>query len=100
MSRLTLLIYLITATGLGNLTHKLRLISNSLCCSKETHSKYVLLWQYLAMKFSFIFEFQLVHFPFSLIFGGPFMVAPPKLWEGELFSKESFSWGDKFCGAN
>ena len=35
----------IFATGLENVTHKLRLAWNSSCCFKETPSKNVQLWQ-------------------------------------------------------
>ena len=51
---------------------ELRVIWNSSCCSKETPSKNVRLWQYVAMKLSFIFKFQLVPFASTLILGDPF----------------------------
>ena len=46
------------------------------------------------MKLSFIFEFQLVPFVFSLILGETFMLSPAKVWEGgDFFSKKCFSRG-------
>ena len=40
---------------------------------RETPCKNELLRQYLAMKLSFIFQFQLVPFAFILILGDPFI---------------------------
>ena len=55
--------------------------------SRPSHPKYVQLWQYLLKKLSFIYEFQVVIFAFSLILGDPFMVSPPLLkYEGWDFS--------------
>ena len=48
----------IFATGSESLTYKLRLIWNSSCFLKETPSNNVQLWQYLAVKMSFIFQFH------------------------------------------
>ena len=47
----------------------------------------------------YIFEFQLVLFPFSLILGNPFMVSPSplKYGRGDYFPKMLFMWGG---GAN
>ena len=46
---------------------------------------------------SYIFEFQIVYFAFSLILGDPFMVSPSLLKnkDGRPFSKKDFSWGNK-----
>ena len=47
--------------------------------------------QCLAMKLSFIFEFQLAPFAFSNILGEPFTVSPPKVWgEGTFFPQKAF----------
>ena len=62
---------LVFATGSANWTYILRVIWNSSGYSKETLSKIVQLWQYLAIKLSFIFQFHLVPFAFILILGGP-----------------------------
>ena len=61
-------------------------------------SKNVQVFQYLAKKFPFMLEFQLVPFAFSFILGDPFIVSPPhiKFWEGGLLSKKNFSWGTNF----
>ena len=50
---------------------------------------------------SYIFEFQLVPFDFSLTLEDPFMVSlsPLKYGEGELFSKKTlFMGGQYLCG--
>ena len=62
--------------------------------SRLPHPKYVQLWQYLHKKLSFMYEFQVVIFAFSLTLGDPFMVSPSLLKYGGvgLFSKNCFSW--------
>ena len=49
---------------------------------------------------SYIFEFQLVTFAFSLILGDPFMVSPPPLKYGErdFFLKNAFHGRTNFVG--
>ena len=86
------------ATSPENCTHKLRLIWNSLCCSKETPSKNVQLWQFTVMKLSFTFEFQIVSFAFRLLLGGPFVVfSRYSMGKGDFIPKKLFMranlWG-------
>ena len=52
-----------------NWTHKLTVIWNSSCCSRDPPPKNVLLWEYLTMALSFIFQFQIVPFASFLFWG-------------------------------
>ena len=49
---------------------------------------------------SYIFEFQLVPFTFSLILGDRYMMSPHPLKYGEerFFSRKCFSWGKNYLG--
>ena len=89
----------IFATASENLTHKLRL-GIHYAAQRKPPCKNAQLWQNLAKKYlSYIFEFQLVPFAFSLILGDPFMVSPSYYGEGAFFQKMLFM-GDKICGEN
>ena len=52
------------------------------------------------MKLSFIVEFQLVPFAFSLILGDPFMASPPspKVWGRGTFFQEKLFMGEQILG--
>ena len=65
---------------------------------KITSSKNAQLWQYLTMKFSFIFQFQLVPFVFTLISGDPFIMTPPPKVSNDFFFKKNLAWEDKHFG--
>ena len=57
---------------------------------RKPPSKNVQLWQYLAKKLSFIFEFELVPFDFSLIWENlSWCLFPPKVWGGGTFFKKN-----------
>ena len=64
---------------------------------RSPHPKYVQLGQYLHKKLSFIYEFQVVIFAFSLILGDPFMVSPSplKYGGGGTFLQKLLFMGDR-----